>query len=95
MHIQMSLDDLKRLHRGSSSTAHVCTPGSKSCNGISGAGSLAAAIAAKQILNISFVFDGNAALLTVAGGGTAALLFGLVGALAALRARPAARLRNG
>ena len=60
-----------------------------------GAGSLAAAIAAKQILNISFVFDGNAALLTVAGGGTAALLFGLIGALAALRARPAARLRNG
>ena len=60
-----------------------------------GAGSLAAAIAAKQILNINFVFDGNAALLTVAGGGTAALLFGLIGALAALRARPAARLRNG
>ena len=60
-----------------------------------GAGSLAAAIAAKQILNISFVFDGNAALLTVAGGGTAALLFGLIGALAALRARPAVRLRNG
>ena len=60
-----------------------------------GAGSLAAAIAAKQILNISFVFDGNAALLTVVGGGTAALLFGLIGALAALRARPAARLRNG
>jgi putative ABC transport system permease protein len=60
-----------------------------------GAGSLAAAIAAKQILNINFVFDGNAALMTVAGGGAAALLFGLLGALAALRARPAARLRNG
>jgi putative ABC transport system permease protein len=60
-----------------------------------GAGSLAAAIAATQILNINFVFDGNAVLLTVAGGGTAALLFGLIGALAALRARPAARLRNG
>jgi putative ABC transport system permease protein len=60
-----------------------------------GAGSLAAAIAAKQILNINFVFDGNAALMTVAGGGAAALLFGLLGALAALRVRPAARLRNG
>ncbi len=60
-----------------------------------GAGSLAAAIAAKQILGISFVFDGSAALMTVAGGGAAALLFGLIGAMAALRARPAARLRNG
>jgi hypothetical protein len=33
--------------------------------------------------------------MTVAGGGAAALLFGLIGAMAALRARPAARLRNG
>jgi len=60
-----------------------------------GAGSLAAAIAARQILGISFVFDGSAALMTVAGGGAAALLFGLIGAMAALRARPASRLRNG
>jgi putative ABC transport system permease protein len=60
-----------------------------------GAGSLAAWIAAQQILNINFVFDGSAALMTVLGGGAATLLFGLLGALAALRARPAARLRNG
>ncbi len=60
-----------------------------------GAGSLAALIAARQILNINFVFDGSAALMTVVGGGAATLLFGLLGALAALRARPAARLRNG
>jgi putative ABC transport system permease protein len=60
-----------------------------------GAGSLAALIAARQILNISFVFDASAALITVLGGGAATLLFGLLGALTALRARPAARLRNG
>jgi putative ABC transport system permease protein len=60
-----------------------------------GAGTLAASIAARQILNVEFVFDGHAALLTVAGGGAATLLFGLIGALAALNARPAARLRNG
>ena len=59
-----------------------------------GAGSLAAAIAAEQILNINFKFDAFAALMTVAGGGGATLFFGLLGALAALRARPAARLRN-
>jgi putative ABC transport system permease protein len=59
------------------------------------AGSLAAAAAAKQILNIGFVFDAGAAAMTVVGGGAATLLFGLIGALAALRARPAARLRSG
>jgi putative ABC transport system permease protein len=59
------------------------------------AGSIAAWIAAEQILNIHFVFDGQAAALTVVGGGAATLLLGLFGALAALRARPAARLRNG
>ncbi|HWY62905.1 MAG TPA: FtsX-like permease family protein [Rhizomicrobium sp.] len=60
-----------------------------------GAGSLAALIAARQILNISFVFDASAALITVLGGGAATLLFGLLGALTALQSRPAARLRNG
>ena len=39
---------------------------------------------AEQILNVSFVFDGGAALMTVVGGGAATLLFGLMGALAAL-----------
>jgi putative ABC transport system permease protein len=60
-----------------------------------GAGSLAAYIAARQILNIGFVFNGTAVLMTVLGGGAATLLFGLLGALAALRARPASRLRQG
>jgi len=59
-----------------------------------GAGTLAALVAAKQILNVGFVFDGAAILMTVVGGGAATLLFGLVGAVAALRARPAARLRQ-
>jgi len=59
------------------------------------AGSLAAMVTAQQILNINFVFDGGAAAITVVGGGMATLLFGLIGALAALRARPAARLRSG
>jgi putative ABC transport system permease protein len=58
-----------------------------------GAGSLAAAIAARQILNAGFVFDSQAVLITVLGGGAATLLFGLAGALTALRARPALRLR--
>jgi putative ABC transport system permease protein len=59
------------------------------------AGSLAAYVAARQVLNVDFVFDGTAVVMTVLGGGAATLLFGLLGALAALRARPAARLRNG
>ena len=59
------------------------------------AGSAAAMLTATQILKIGFTFDAGAAALTVAGGGAATLLFGLIGALAALRARPAARLRSG
>ena len=58
------------------------------------AGSLAAFVAAREVLNIGFVFDTKAILLTVLGGGAATLLFGLFGAIAALRARPAARLRQ-
>ncbi len=60
-----------------------------------GAGSLAAYLIAGQILNVPFHFSTQAVLLTVAGGGAATLLFGLAGALAALTARPAARLRSG
>jgi putative ABC transport system permease protein len=59
------------------------------------AGTLAAALAARHVLDVPFVFDPGAVLVTVVGGGTATLLFGLLGALAALAARPAARLRSG
>ncbi|MBS0280428.1 MAG: FtsX-like permease family protein, partial [Proteobacteria bacterium] len=59
-----------------------------------GAGTLAASVIAGQVLNTSFVFDAQAALWTVAGGGAATLLFGLFGAIAALNARPAQRLRS-
>ena len=59
-----------------------------------GAGTLAASVIASQVLNTSFVFDAQAALWTVAGGGAATLLFGLFGAIAALNARPAQRLRS-
>ena len=58
------------------------------------AGTLAAGLIADQILDTPFVFDASAVLLTVVGGGAATLLFGLFGAIAALNARPAARLRN-
>ena len=59
-----------------------------------GAGTLAASLIARQILDTAFVFDARAALWTVAGGGAATLLFGLFGAIAALNSRPASRLRN-
>ncbi len=59
-----------------------------------GAGTLAASVIARQVLDTSFVFDAQAALWTVVGGGAATLLFGLFGAIAALNARPAGRLRN-
>jgi putative ABC transport system permease protein len=59
-----------------------------------GAGTLAASLIARQILDTAFVFDARAALWTVVGGGAATLLFGLFGAIAALNARPAQRLRN-
>jgi putative ABC transport system permease protein len=59
-----------------------------------GAGTLAASLIARQILDTAFVFDAQAALWTVVGGGAATLLFGLFGAIAALNSRPASRLRN-
>ena len=58
------------------------------------AGSLAASLIAGNLLKMPFVFDSGAAFLTIAGGGAATLLFGLFGALAAMGARPAARLRS-
>ncbi len=46
------------------------------------------------ILSIGFVFDAPAAAATVAGGAAAVLLFGLVGAVAALGVKPARVLRS-
>lgn len=57
------------------------------------AGTLAAAVIAWSILDVPFVFDAGAALVTVLGGGAATLLFGLLGAASALSVRPARRLR--
>jgi putative ABC transport system permease protein len=57
------------------------------------AGTLAAFGIAWSILDVPFVFDAQAALLTVVGGGAVTLAFGLVGALGALSVRPARRLR--
>ncbi|MEI9994089.1 MAG: FtsX-like permease family protein [Rhizomicrobium sp.] len=58
-----------------------------------GAGTLAAAVICEQVLGVPLIFDAAAALLTVAGGGAATLLFGLAGAWTALAARPAQQLR--
>ena len=55
-----------------------------------GAGTLAASMIARASSGHRFVFDAQAALWTVVGGGAATLLFGLFGAIAALNARPAA-----
>lgn len=59
-----------------------------------GAGTLAASVIAAQLFKLPFVFDWSAALITVMGGGTATLLFGLGGAWAALSAKPARLLRS-
>jgi putative ABC transport system permease protein len=59
-----------------------------------GAGTLAASTIASQVFELPFAFDARIALITVGGGGTAALAFGLVAAWAALAAKPAALLRN-
>lgn len=58
------------------------------------AGTLAAWAVAAFFLDVPFAFDARAVLVTVAGGATATLLFGLLGSLAALSARPARRLRS-
>ena len=57
------------------------------------AGTLAAWVIAAAILDVPFSFDARAVIVTVAGGAAATLVFGLLGALAALRTRPATRLR--
>ena len=57
------------------------------------AGTAAAWAVAGFVLGIGFVFDPGAALLTVGGGAAAVLLFGLLGAIAALGVRPARVLR--
>ena len=58
------------------------------------AGTLAAWAAAFFILDVPLTFDLRAVLVTVAGGGAATLLFGLLGAVGALRIRPARQLRT-
>jgi putative ABC transport system permease protein len=58
------------------------------------AGTLAAWVIAYSILDVPLTFDLKAVVVTVVGGGVATLFFGLLGALGALRARPARRLRT-
>jgi putative ABC transport system permease protein len=58
-----------------------------------GTGTLAASYISSHVLNVPFVFDLPSAVLTVAGGAAATLLFGLIGAWAALAARPSIQLR--
>jgi putative ABC transport system permease protein len=58
------------------------------------AGSAAAWAVARGVFDVAPVFDLRAVLLTVLGGGAATLVFGLISALGALSARPAARLRS-
>ncbi|HEY0265829.1 MAG TPA: FtsX-like permease family protein [Rhizomicrobium sp.] len=57
------------------------------------AGTLAAWVIAATILDVPFVFSAQAVIVTVVGGGAVTLLFGLLGAVAALSVRPARRLR--
>jgi putative ABC transport system permease protein len=58
------------------------------------AGTAAAAIICREVLDVPLNFDFNVAGLTVLGGGAATLIFGLAGAWTALSARPAAQLRS-
>jgi len=58
------------------------------------AGTLAAWVIAISILDVPFAFDAQAVIVTVAGGGAATLVFGLLGAVAALGTSPARRLRT-
>jgi len=58
------------------------------------AGSTTAWLVARLVFEVPFAFDPAAAIFTVIGGASVALLFGLVAAWAALAAKPAERLRN-
>jgi len=58
------------------------------------AGTAVSWVVARTILEVPFVFDPAAVAITVAGGGFVTLLFGLIGALAALSVKPARRLRS-
>lgn len=57
-------------------------------------GAFAADMICTYVLEVAFNFDFSVAALTVAGGGAATLLFGLVGAWTALSAKPATQLRS-
>ncbi len=59
-----------------------------------GAGALAASIISEQVLNVPFVFDLRAALITIFSGVLATLGFGLMAAWTALSAKPTSQLRN-
>jgi putative ABC transport system permease protein len=59
-----------------------------------GAGTFAASIITRQVFGVPFVFDPQAALLTVIGGGAATLAMGLIGSWVALAAKPSTQLRN-
>jgi putative ABC transport system permease protein len=58
------------------------------------AGTAVSWVVARTILEVPFLFDPAAVVVTVAGGGLATLFFGLIGALAALSVKPARRLRS-
>jgi putative ABC transport system permease protein len=58
------------------------------------AGTAAAEIICREVLDVPLNFDFGVAALTVLGGGAATLIFGLAGAWTALSARPAAQLRS-
>ncbi|HVT24666.1 MAG TPA: FtsX-like permease family protein [Rhizomicrobium sp.] len=59
-----------------------------------GAGTLAASIVTKQVFQVPFVFDPQAALLTIVGGCAVTLAMGLIGSWVALAAKPSTQLRN-
>jgi putative ABC transport system permease protein len=59
-----------------------------------GAGTFAASIVTEQIFDVPFVFDPQAALLTIIGGGAITLAMGLIGSWVALAAKPSTQLRN-